>query len=398
MTTKLMKLANCSLCKDILQFTLKLTITKLRLLGKETEKGFEDITIAITLDSNVIKIEDIRAHDENVNIVKHLLFQATPETFNRKLQSSPIMVNVSRVCTDLGTTRISIADCFADAVLCDEFSKEVFEGAFSFSMDGITTCEMELSLEIERNNSDCKEFTDFLRRRDKAKAKKNVKHSSDELSITDSVLTSFTCDGDLTTDLCPLESESDDRVTTNSLRNSTSFKSSLKSSVKCRSDIATSLDINDFRDDQKTFCHGCGGFSISGITCDNIEKMPAMCRLSQQKEKKKCEIPVNRICSECFEDLTAIPHKAACPKCEQYKRLLKGTVCFKSKKQQHEEEENTRGCVRSIFEEILLGDKERLEKDLKRLKGAKSGDNNKNGSKKKKRKARSNGVDMNKKR
>lgn len=358
---------------------LKLTITKLKMLGKELIKGFEDITVALTLDSNVIKIENIIASDENVNIVRNLLFQAMPENFNQKLQKSPLMVNLSRGCTDLGTTRISIADCFADAVMCDEFSWEVFEGAYTFSMDGVTNCEMELLFEIHRNISECKEFTDYIRKRDKAKAKKNAINDDefDEMSQSGSAMTSFTCDGDLTTDLCPAESESDERYTSNS------FKSSLKSSVKCRSDIATSLDINDFREDQKTFCHGCGGFSISGITCEN--KQPPMCKVS--KRVKKCQLPVNRICSECFEDLTEIPHKAACPKCAQHKRLLKGTICFKSKKQQNNEENKTRGCVRSIFEEILLGDKERLEKDLKRLKGAKSCDSKSanDGSKKKKR-------------
>lgn len=370
-STKLMQSNDCNLCNENMEFVLKLTITKLKLLGKELIKGFEDIAIVITLDGNVVRIENIDAHDENVHIERHFLFQLTPENFNKKLRNSPIMMNLSRGCNQLGTIRIATADCFASAVMCDDFLQESYEGAYTFTHQSIANCEIEIIMEITRELSDCKEFTDFLRKRDKALAKKKALKELEEmerLSESRSGFSSLTCDDDITTDLCQLNSESE------SYQRSTTR--SYKSSVKCRSDIATSLDVNDFG--EKTFCHGCGGFSISGITCDNKKLSPA--HIEKQESKKI----LNRICSECFEDITPIPNNAPCPKCEQHKRLLKNIVCFKDKKQLENEEYKTRKCVRSIFEEILLADEEQIDKDIMRLKQKKN--SSENGEKKKKTK------------
>lgn len=368
---KLMNLEECMMCQENMEFILKVTITKMKLLGKQLSKGFDGIKLNLTLDSNVIKIENIEAEDENVNIKQELRFQLTPEKFNQKLHISPVMMNLSRHCENLGTIKIAIADCFADAVMCDEFGKETIEGAYVFSQDGISNCQVELNLEITRVASESKEFTDFIRIREKAKAKKiAVKLTTDDLSISDSINSIFSCDADLTTDRCPLDdSESYERLTSRA-STSKSMKSSVRSSVKCRSDIATSLDVNDFRDDQKTFCHGCGGVSISGVTCENKEFIPeAYTPLPPSKN----QLPVHRICSECFEDLTEIPSKFPCPKCERHKELMR-TVSFKNPKQLKKEESKTRNCVRSIFEEILLKDKDRVERDMRRLRGIEDDD------------------------
>ena len=92
---------------------------------------------------------------------------------------------------------------------------------------------------------------------------------------------------------------------------------------------------------------------------------------AQQRNNEKCEIAVNRICSECFEDLTFVPHKAPCPKCTCYKRQLERVISFKNEEQKKSEEEKIHNCLRSIVQEIFLGDKMDVEKDIKRLKSGK---------------------------
>lgn len=365
-----MNLDECMMCQENMEFVLKVTITKLKLLGKEASKGFEGIQLNLTLDSNVMKIENIDAADENVNIVQELRFQLSPEKFNQKLHFSPVMVNLSRNCDNMGTIKIAIADCFADAVMCDEFAVETIEGGYTFKHEGVNFCEMEMSLQIVRSASECTEFTDFIRRREKAIAKKNARKSTtDDLSSISESTGDFSCDSDdLTTNMCPLgESESYGRITSRA-STSKSMKSSVRSSVKCRSDIATSLDVNDFRDDQKTFCHGCGGVSISGVTCENKAFIPEAFSPRPPSKAQPCKLPAHRICSECFEDLSEIPEKYPCPKCERHKELMR-TISFKSPREVKREESKTRNCVRSIFEEILLKDKERVERDMRRLRG-----------------------------
>jgi hypothetical protein len=322
--------------------------------------------------------------EEDEDIVCDLLFQATPENFNEKLRNSPIMINFSRDKSDLGTARINIADCFADAVMCDEFDGQTFETELMIKKDGQKTCAFDLSLNISRKPADCQEFSDYLRKRDRLKNKTKEVESDTDDSLNDG-LSALDCDDYLTSN-CPLDSDSYDAMTSTSFRPSTS--KSYKS--KCRSDIATSLDNNDIDDKHKTFCHACGGFSVSGVTCENKEDLAQNLSLDcltkvledikcskPKKCKQKCKIPVNRICSECFEDLSVVPHNAPCPKCDAYKRQLQRAVSFKSEKQQKEEQEKIRNCLRSIFEEILLGDKARVEKDMKRLKGEKKKRNGK---------------------
>lgn len=377
METKLMDLDQCRTCKENVEFKLRLTISNLQLCGLEFKLGFENLKFIITLDGFVQKFEEIEEDDP---IICDLQFQATPENFKEKLHNSPIMINLSRNERDLGTARINIADCFASSVMCDEFENQTFETEYVLTKYKTRTCGFDLILQIFRKPADCQEFADYLKKRDRMKNKSKKVESSDESSDG---LSKLKCDDYLTTD-CPFDSDSYDAMTSNSFRPSTS--KSNKSS-KCKSDIATSLDHDDFRDDQKTPCLACGGMSVSGVTCDNIEAFTKICEtnlLPKKCEKNsltkiceqikrpkapKCEIPVNRVCSECFEDLSVVPHNAPCPRCDAYKRQLQRAVSFKSEKQQKCEQEKIRNCLRSIFEEILLGDKARVEKDMKRLKG-----------------------------
>lgn len=363
-----MSLDQCKSCKENVEFLLKMTIANLQLCGVEFKLGYDGLKLAVTLDGFVKKFDELSNEED---IVCDLLFQATPENFNHKLHNSPIMLNFSRDAYELGTVKISIADCFADAVMCDEFEGQRFETEYIIEKNKIKTCAFDLSFYITRKPGDCQEFADYLKKRDRLQKKEKKVSSSDE-SLNDG-LSGLNCDQYLTTDDCPFDSDSFDL---SSFRPSTSkSKSSHKS--KCRSDIATSIDNKDL---QKTPCPACGGFSVSGITCENKEmlseiyqndSLSKICESFKVPKPQKCEIPVNRICSECFEDLSVVPHNAPCPKCDAYKRQLQHVVSFKSEKQQRREEEKIRSCLRSIFEEILLGDKARVEEDMKRLKGEK---------------------------
>lgn len=322
--------------KEQCEFSLKIKILKLNLKDKEKDRGFEDIALSFTLDSNVTRIENISSLDENVNIVKEVFCQTTPENFVKKLKTSAILINLIRECADLGTVKIQITDCFTDAILDDEFSSEKMICDYTFVKDGNENASMELELHVNRTSVDNEAIKDFLRanakRNERQKNKGRLVSEQYESSLSSGDgFSSFVCDADLLKELCPPKDNN-----TNITSASTKSKAS-----KCFSDIATSLDVNKFSEGQKTFCHGCRGYSISGITCDNKnllsqclsdESEKVNCKSRKKDTKAKCDQPVYRICSECFADLSILPEDVGCPNCSCASKINKLEERQKNKK------------------------------------------------------------------
>jgi len=307
----------CSLNrKDQCEFILLITVQTLTLTDSGKNRGFEDIALTFTIDSNVIKIDNVQSSDENVNIHREVIFQASPEYFSKKLRESPIMINLARECMDLGTVKVEITNCFADAVLCDDFSSERMICDYKFENDGMENASMELSLQAVRKSVDNEGMKDFLRTN--AKRRERVRNKAQTVvpkldSSVSSSDTSFMCDADLLKELCPFEDKT---------FHSFSSKSKHSKASKCLSDIAASLDIHKCSNVQKTFCRGCRGLSISGITCENQMRLSKK-DVRDLKNSKNSGIfvrPLNRICSECFANLSILPEDAPCPKCSNIKK------------------------------------------------------------------------------
>lgn len=150
--------------------------------------------------------------------------------------------------------------------------------------------------------------------------------------------------------------------------------------------MAASNDIRDYFDNQKTFCDGCGGLSVSGITCEHRSMLHGngtkFNYSSESAGKVSCKSPSirsiatarknrlsnARFCEECFEDLTVVPNGAPCPTCTHRIKLDRKLVLFKSKAAEEEETQKVRHVIKSIFEDIFLETKDQLVVDWQRLK------------------------------
>lgn len=362
-----------TVCKEIAEFSMKFVIMSLDMSDKGKENGFEDVLLAITFDGNVIKMENLEESEEGglKNVGQELILQSTPENLAAKFRSSPIMFDLSRACNELGTYKLEITDCFIDALKCEEFKSETCKVDVTFIRDGIENAEMSLAYQVSRTTDGS------LYKGLQSKMKKKKKNLVDTKSIdmenisdgfddlTDSEI-NLTCDD---TDLCPIDEEESADCRTTSFPISTSKSKSSRS--KCCSDISKSQDCSS---SQKTACTGCGGISISGITCVNklsgFEKSKPCKSRSQStiRSKGKCEASnKSRVCTECFEDLTVLPNNEACPKCTARSKHHHRLVSFKSENSKQCESQKMRECIKSIFEEIFIETKDRLVDDWKRL-------------------------------
>jgi hypothetical protein len=374
----LLKPQDCgAICQEEAEFSLKFVITTLLLTDVDEFKKFEDILVAITFDGNVIKIEDFEENEEGgiAFVGRGQDLRLTPEQLVGKLRNCPIMINLSRGCNDLGTVKLDISECFVDAVMCEEFSSETCHNDFKFNKDDEENATITLVFQLSR-----KDETSLYK--GLKKPKKAVKVTED--NGTDS---SFSISCSATTLSCCSNEDLDE----DTMKRPLSSNKSKSTHSKCLSDIATSLDIREYSDNQQTFCNGCGRFSISGVTCDNKNLMTSLpespCKSEMKvrcrsKEKSPCKASsrstvlstgncrkiVNRICSECFEDLSVIPDGAPCPKCTVHAQMNRKLVSFKNKDEKSKESEQIRGCIKSIIEEMFLESKDRLVKDWRRLK------------------------------
>ena len=382
MASSLMSRECDTACKEEAEFLLKFIITSLTLSDKEAYEEFKDILVAITFDGNVIKIENFEngVDGEMKKVGRQLTLQTTSELLSEKFRTCPIMFDLSRGCAELGTLKVDITNCFADAVKCEEFSSEATVNEFKFVKDGNENGTMNMIFEVSRpaedENSQAmkKLYQGYTRKKSEVKRKlvkvpSIVDFNVESLSSSSPSGSNITCE----TDLCPLEEDSDDRCGQPKSHSLTSSTKSKSGHSKCCSDVA----VHDFPYNQKTFYNGCGGFSTSGVTCenkvsrcrksaDNCAKYP--CKSTPVAMNSTYKKPRSRICNECFEDLSNVPKCVPCPNCVYRNKLNRRLVLFKNEAILGDETQKVRGVVKSIFEEIFLETKDRLVNDWKRLK------------------------------
>lgn len=362
-----------AVCQEETEFSLKFVITSLTLTDDDEIDGFEDVLLVITFDGHVIKIDKF-VTDEDGGIIplgRGVDLMLSPEQFVEKIRTKPIMLNLSRGLTDLGTHKLNISDCFIDAVMCQEFSSEKFTTDLNF-IDDQENATMTLVLQASRKVEQ-KVASKKLKKPSAPKETNEVSQTESFLSTTCSDI-SFSC----STDRDPLDDEEAEKRLMADIFRPMSYEKSKSTRSKCLSDIATSLNIRDCSDNKQTFCNGCGQFSLSGVTCDDdklsiksLLKPPCKsmlnvpCKFEENKNTQNCK---NRVCSECFEDLSVIPGNTPCPKCIFRTQLQRKLVSFKSKKVKTQENRKVRDCIKSIIEEIFFDAKDRLLEDWQRLK------------------------------
>lgn len=361
-------------CQEDAEFKLQFVITSLKFLGKGKKgKDLNDVFIIVTFDGNVFKFHDLKEDDQGdlVPVGHELIMQLSPENFSKKLRSCPIMFDLCRDCDELGTFMLEVPECFAEAVKCDEFATETITTVQTFKKDGAEVADAGMMIRVRREieNAAAQKLKKAMKKKlDDKKKFDDVDSSDSSSSSLDSL--------DRDADLCP-----DDECLTQPCPSMGNSKSNPNSS-KCCSDIAAPLDVCDFADDQKSFCNGCGGLSISGVTCQNKKLVfgseasgPSSLCSAATKTPRKCQSqqsvavePKPRICPECFENLTVIPNDAPCPNCFQRAQLQRRPVSFPCENQKAEQGEMIRDNIKSIFEEIFLETKDKLINDWNRLK------------------------------
>lgn len=161
---------NCSPdCDEETGLLLIFNITSLVLSDVDKDLGFSDILVNLTFDGNVVKIQKIEKIsevignngiaiqfiDSSVNAEfreqKILLIHSTTRNLCYKLKTCPILLNLSRGCKDLGTKKLEISDCFADAVTCNDFNSQKVTSELEFQAEEKKNALMTICVTVERS-------------------------------------------------------------------------------------------------------------------------------------------------------------------------------------------------------------------------------------------------------
>lgn len=137
-------------CNEESEFLVSFVVTSLLMNDNESSQLFSDVLVSITWLGNVVKLKNEQEGVEEFNEKMDLMIHATPTYLSTMLKTSPIMLDLSRGCTELGTIKLDISDCFADAVLCAEFNSQTVSVDLKFIKDGVETADMSAFLRIQK--------------------------------------------------------------------------------------------------------------------------------------------------------------------------------------------------------------------------------------------------------
>lgn len=135
MTTSLMSHPCGETCNEEAEFKISLVVASLEMSDKDSDQMFSEVLMVITWDGNVVKLTNSQPGAEQFNEAMELLVHATPAHISEKMKTKPILLDLSRGCTELGTVKLPISDCFADAVLCGDFNSQTVSNEFKFVRD-----------------------------------------------------------------------------------------------------------------------------------------------------------------------------------------------------------------------------------------------------------------------
>jgi hypothetical protein len=184
-------------CKDEAEYLMSFKVTSLKMTDADEEELFSEVLVAIAWDGNVVKImknDDSQEFKDKV----YLLVHASPENLSMKLKKSPIMLNLSRGCNELGIVKLPLSVCFADAVKCEDFESQTVSNEFKFVHEGEENATISVSFRIEKLPEDeitkslYKTMTSKLGKRMK-KMKKNGAVEENEIDSDDEFCADFQC-------------------------------------------------------------------------------------------------------------------------------------------------------------------------------------------------------------
>lgn len=151
---------NCSPdCDEETGLLLKFNITSLVLCDIDKDLGFKDILVNLTFDGYVIKIEKSSEILKSTEITefrdeKILIIHSTTRSLCTKLKECPILLNLSRGCKVLGSRKLEITDCFAEAVKCNDFNSQKLTSELEFEAEEKKNALMTICVTVERAPDD----------------------------------------------------------------------------------------------------------------------------------------------------------------------------------------------------------------------------------------------------
>ena len=145
---------NCSPdCDEETGLLLKFDITSLVLNDVDKDLGFKNILVNLTFDGNVIKM-DKSTEDPEFREKKVLSIRSTTSNFCTKLKECPILINLSRGCKDLGTRKLKITECFAEAVKCNDFHSQKVTSELEFEVEEKKNALMTICVTVKISPDD----------------------------------------------------------------------------------------------------------------------------------------------------------------------------------------------------------------------------------------------------
>lgn len=346
-------------CQEETQYSLNFVMKALKMSDKGKDAGYENVLIVITYDGNVMKVEQTKDSEE-FEEGRSLFIQSTPEKLSYSLRSCPILYNLSRGCTELGIFLQNITECFTDSVKCPNFSSQSIAGEIAFTdSDGNENATMTVVFQVRKIEEDVMKGIFKVYSKEKKKQSKNK--SKIKLATGGEELVGEEEEEEEGVKKC-YSSESDrslscvDEMTDGSDENPCVLPIFLQSDKpKCSAELFVQ---HNHRGNSKIICHDCGGLASSENSSKKVQPV------------QRCRSSI-RTCSECFENLSSLPDNASCPKCACKAQLYRKPVSFKSYESKLAEKQATRACLKELFEEIFFEERDRLEQNWQRLKGAK---------------------------
>lgn len=137
-------------CNQETEFLVSFVVMSLEMTDRQSSQLFKDVLVVITWDGNVVKLKNENEDAEEFIESMKLLVHGTPNHMATILKTSPIMFDVSRGCSELGSTKLEISECFADAVLCADFNSQTVTVDLKFSKNEIDNANMTAYFRIQK--------------------------------------------------------------------------------------------------------------------------------------------------------------------------------------------------------------------------------------------------------
>ena len=190
-------------CKQEEDFKITLGIESLEMSDENEDDLFEDVLVTIAWDGIVEKMTKTSGEPDEFQELKEFTIHSSSENLTEKLKLCPIMFNLSRGCDDLGSVKLPIPKCVAEAVLCADFNSQTVINDLKFEVKGDQNGKMTVKFGIEKISCDeaSKKIYQKLqihkndRKKNERKIKSKKKNASGSDEEVEEELDEETCSG-----------------------------------------------------------------------------------------------------------------------------------------------------------------------------------------------------------